>query len=205
MPSTGPRAKHWCFTMNNYTPEDLDRLSSPIPGVQYLIFGKEVGSSGTPHLQGTVCFQSRKRLKQVTDIIGQAHCSVTRYLSQSIEYCKKDGEITEWGEKPNTGKKGENRSDLEEFKQSVKEGITDLSILRELHSGVCARYPRFVLEYIEDNKPPPEVSISPRSRESEETLPSEEVSTDLSTNSLSLFPRLKAILFGNGNRISTTD
>lgn len=100
MPGTGPRAKHWMFTMNNYTPADLYRLSAPIPGVDYLIFGKEVGASGTPHLQGSVCFQSRKRLQQVKAIIGDAHCTVARHLLQSIEYCKKDGDFTEVGSIP---------------------------------------------------------------------------------------------------------
>jgi len=150
MPSTGPRAKTWCFTLNNYTPDDVDRLSTPIDGVAYLIFGKEVGASGTPHLQGTVCFLSRKRLQQVKAIVGDAHCSVTRYLQQSIEYCKKDGDFTEVGVVP--AGKGE-RSDLEEFKASVKEGVTSIVELRELHSSTCAMYPRFVKEYLEDNRP----------------------------------------------------
>lgn len=148
----GPKAKHWCFTLNNYTEDDLDRLSIPINGVNYLVFGKEVGAQGTPHLQGTICFESRKRLPQVKDIIGEAHCTVTRFLTQSIEYCKKDGDVIEWGTIPYTGQKEEKRSDLEEFKASVKEGVTDLKDLRELHSSVCALYPRFVKDYIEDLK-----------------------------------------------------
>lgn len=141
--------------MNNYTPEDLDKLSLPLDGVDYLIFGKEVGASGTPHLQGTVCFQSRKRRRQVIEIIGQAHCTATRFLSQSIEYCKKDGEVTEWGVAPE-GAQGK-RSDLEEFKASVKEGVTSLEELRELHSSVCALYPRFVKEYLDDRREPVKV------------------------------------------------
>lgn len=159
MPGIGPRAKHWCFTLNNYTPADLDRLSSPLNGVDYLIYGKEVGASGTPHLQGTVCFQSRKRLQQVISIIGQAHCSVTRYLAQSIEYCKKDGDFSEFGEVPEQaqGRGEEKRSELEDFKASVKEGVTSEKELRELHSSVCASFPRFVKEYIDDNKPRVEV------------------------------------------------
>jgi hypothetical protein len=148
MPSTGPRAKQWCFTLNNYTPLDLDRLSSPPPEeVVYLIYGKEVGSSGTPHLQGTVCFQSRKRLNQVIQIIGQAHCSVTRNLLQSIEYCKKEGDFLEYGEVPQ-GKGG--RTDLEDFKTSVKDGIVCMKELRDLHSEVCAKFPQFVKDYVTD-------------------------------------------------------
>lgn len=158
MPSTGPRAKNWCFTLNNYTPQDVDRLSTPIDGVEYLIFGREVGASGTPHLQGTVCFQSRKRLSQVIATIGQCHCTVTRYLHQSIDYCRKDGDFTEIGLPP--AGKGE-RSDLEEFKASVKEGVTSLVELRELHSSVCATYPRFVKEYLDDNRPKVTVQLHP--------------------------------------------
>ena len=159
MPSTGPKAKYWCFTLNNYTPADVDRLSTSHPEIEYLVFGREVGASGTPHLQGTVCFRSRKRLPQVITIIGQAHCTVTRFLSQSIEYCKKDGDFTELGTPPEKGQG--KRSDLEEFKASVKEGVTRMEDLRELHSTVCAMYPRFVADYIRDNSPPIKVNNKP--------------------------------------------
>lgn len=166
MPGTGPRAKHWCFTLNNYTQADIDRLSVPMDGVGYMIFGKEVGASGTPHLQGTVCFIARKRLAQVkgttqAPVIGPAHCSITRYLLQSIEYCKKDNEFIEWGVIPNLGGKEEKRSDLEDFKASVKDNVTDMKELRELHSNVCALYPRFVREYISDMRPKITVDAHP--------------------------------------------
>lgn len=152
MPGHGPRAKYWCFTLNNYTPLDVDRLSTQNEEVTYIIFGKEVGASGTPHLQGFVAFEARKRLSQVIHVIGQAHCSITRHLAQAIEYCKKDGDFTEVGLSPVEGKKVE-RSDLEDFKDSVKEGLYSLKELRELHSEVCASYPKFVKEYIDDNRP----------------------------------------------------
>lgn len=170
MPGQGPRAKNWCFTLNNYTPADIDRLSSPIAGVAYLIFGREVGSSGTPHLQGTVCFQSRKRLQQVIALIGQAHCTVTRYLAQSIEYCKKDGEFTERGAAPLAAKgKKEENSELEAFKQSVKEGVICHKELRELHSNVWASSERFCVQYIGDSLPKHEVKAYPL-REWQQTL-----------------------------------
>jgi hypothetical protein len=34
----------------------------------------------------------------------------------------------------------------------VKEGVTSMKILRDLQSNVCAQYPRFVKEYINDLK-----------------------------------------------------
>ncbi len=159
MPSTGPRAKNWCFTLNNYTPEDVDRLSTPIVSVSYLIYGKEVGASGTPHLQGTVCFKMRKRLNQVTNIIGQAHCTVTRNLNQSIVYCKKDGEYTEVGVQTVTKKQED--CIIEAFKQTVNEGVTDKVELREIRSEVCAKYPKFVSDFLGDKKPKHNVPVHP--------------------------------------------
>lgn len=149
----GPLAKHWCFTLNNPTQADRDRLSGPLDGVDYLVYGNEVGASGTPHLQGTVCFRSRKRMNQVKDVIGQAHFSITRFLHQSIDYCKKDNDFIEVGDfnlvKTRKAKPGE-RNDMEDFKNSVKEGVTDMKTLRELHSEVCARHRHFVEMYLQD-------------------------------------------------------
>ena len=56
MPGQGPKAKQWAFTLNNYTPNDVDRLAasnedgSPAvhEDVAYIVFGREVGASGTP-------------------------------------------------------------------------------------------------------------------------------------------------------------
>lgn len=165
MPGVGPRAKYWCFTLNNYTPANVDQLSTPIDGVDYIIFGKEVGANGTPHLQGTVCFRKRLRLAQVIRLLGQAHYTVTRCLQSSIDYCKKEGDFTEVGTVPKDGngkqKESENTEELEAFKNSVKEGVRDLVTLRELHSEIVARYPVFVKDYIRDHRPKVEVTPFP--------------------------------------------
>lgn len=166
--SIGRLAKNWCFTINNYTQADLDRLSTPIDGVLYLVYGKEVGAQGTPHLQGTVCFRSRKRMCMVQDVIGQAHFTTTRYLHQSIAYCKKDGDFIELGDvtlvQEQKSKEQGKRNDIEDFKNAVKEGVTDMATLREDHSEVCARHPRFVEDYIRDNKEKFTVDLHPLRR-----------------------------------------
>jgi hypothetical protein len=148
MPGTGPRGKHWAFTLDNYTPNDVDRLSIPLVGVEYIVFGKEVSESGIPKLQGVVCFQSRKRLSQVLAVTGKAHCSITRFILQYIKYCKKDGDFIEVGLPPRGS--GE-RPDIEDFKASVKKGVTSLRQLMELHSSIYALHPRFVTEYVNDH------------------------------------------------------
>lgn len=50
---------------------------------------------------------------------------------------------------PPQQKKG-TRSDLDDFKATVKEGVTCMKTLRDMHSEVCAKYPQFVADYVID-------------------------------------------------------
>jgi len=49
------RIRNWCGTLNNYTEQELDQFNyiyrAPPTFVSYLIYGKEIGDNGTPHLQ----------------------------------------------------------------------------------------------------------------------------------------------------------
>jgi len=150
------RAKHWCFTLNNYTGADETRLGGLVDGgtgVSFLCYGKEVGEeNGTPHLQGFISFGSRQRFTQARDVVGGgAHLEVARHVERSITYCEKDGDFVSFGVRP--GGQG-SRSDLDTFKDAVKEGGLTLQDVRENHSDVYARYPRFCLEYMQDKAPP---------------------------------------------------
>lgn len=146
------QAKNWCFTLNNYVDEDIQRLSGLGVGrdkVSYCIFGKEVGESGTPHLQGFVQFENRVRIAAVKRHVGErAHVEHARVVPAAIQYCKKEGSFVEVGEL--SGGSG-SRTDLDGFKEAVRGGILDVKVLRESHSKVWARYPRFCLEYLRDH------------------------------------------------------
>ena len=79
----------------------------------------------------------------------------------TVEYCSKDGDVTTWGEPPSEENRSGQRTDLEKFKDSVKEGIYDHKILRELHSTVYASCWKFCRDYVDDNKPPISVEAHP--------------------------------------------
>jgi len=152
------RAKHWCFTLNNYTEEDVlivDGLLDACEECTYVIYGKEVGESGTPHLQGFISFSKRLRLSQVRTVFpSNPHLEVSRNPLHAINYCKKDGDFYEFGTW--VGGQGA-RGDLDAFKDAVKAGLMDLKEIREKHSDVYAKYTRFCLEFVQDHYPRKEI------------------------------------------------
>lgn len=82
--------------MNNY----LDTKLVDEMKCKYIIYGKEVGASGTPHLQGVVVFVNAKSEKAVRSLLPGCHIEVVKDLLAAIKYCKKDGDITERGIAP---------------------------------------------------------------------------------------------------------
>ena len=92
------RIRNFVFTHNNYPSTELeDNLEC-----RYIIYGKEVGESGTPHLQGFVSFVNGMSLSAVIKKLPGCHVEIVRNLPAAIEYCKKDGDFTERGVPPMT-------------------------------------------------------------------------------------------------------
>lgn len=109
-------------------------------GVKYLVFGREVGESGTRHLQGYIELSERIRFNGIRRLLNRAHIEPRRGSSQqAAEYCKKDGLWEEFGSisKPHQG----TRSDLEELRVSIQSGSSLRSIADE-HFGCFIKYQR---------------------------------------------------------------
>lgn len=121
------RYRAFCFTLNNYTPEEVEQVKSW--DARYLIFGKEVGESGTPHLQGYVYFAEAKTLSALKKkFSARAHWEVARGTpKQAAEYCEKDGDVFEKGERPKTSADGGNmeRERWSGALEAVREGRYD--------------------------------------------------------------------------------
>lgn len=97
------KSNGFCFTLNNYSDSDLERCHniSVNPLVRYMVVGKEVGESGTPHLQGYIYFHSRIVFDTVRKLLPPCHIIVAKGDAQSnFEYCSKDGEFEETGDRP---------------------------------------------------------------------------------------------------------
>lgn len=101
------RGVRWVFTLNNYTDDDLSRLAGlggdlDRSGLSYLVYGREVGESGTPHLQGYLILTSRRHLAGVRNLISdRGHFAISRGTpAQASDYCKKGGDYFEFGNFP---------------------------------------------------------------------------------------------------------
>lgn len=114
------KMRAFVFTLNNYTPEELEKFSAPIEHVKYLCFGKEVGENGTPHLQGYVEFDRSVRIPQAKRFLqcDRVHLEIRRGTAdEAIAYCKKDGDFVEVGERARQGSRSDVRAALEAARQ----------------------------------------------------------------------------------------
>ncbi len=81
-------AKHWCFTLNNYTKENILEICSN-SSIKRYVFQEEIGESGTPHLQGYLEFKTKKRPLGVFKLF-KAHWEKCRKVKEAIIYCQKE-------------------------------------------------------------------------------------------------------------------
>lgn len=120
------QSRNWCFTLNNYTDDDVimfDNLQC-----SYIVYGKEVGESGTPHLQGFIIFHANRRLASCKKVHAGAHWATAKGSSlQASDYCKKDKQFTERGELPITKKRqGEiEKERWSEMRKAAEDGRYD--------------------------------------------------------------------------------
>jgi hypothetical protein len=95
------RSRSWCFTLNNYSEEDEVACHALALACKYIVIGKEVGESGTPHLQGFVYMEDKYSLSVMREWLSRAHWEPMKGTPlQAADYCKKDGDFFEWGTPP---------------------------------------------------------------------------------------------------------
>lgn len=140
-------ANRMCFTLNNYTDDNINYISEHWGKIAtYFVYGKErAPSTGTPHLQGYVEWNSSKKFVTVHKMF-DGRASWTRAFASGIDnrtYCAKDGDFVEWG----VLSVGQGvRSDLTRAMSLIDEGATDLELFREMPE-IFFRYGRAMEKY----------------------------------------------------------
>ncbi len=148
------RARAWVFTLNAWTATEAIALKSRLEGfpARYYVFGREVGSEGTPHLQGYVNFAVQVSFKKMKELIPRAHFERAKGTAQQNRvYCTKDLDFDEFGEIPLAGK----RTDLADFRDAIRGGMNSRLELVEQFPDQVARFSRFMDLCIELYRAPP--------------------------------------------------
>ncbi|UQT02534.1 replication-association protein [Red mite associated cyclovirus 1] len=93
-PALNRTARRWCFTLNNWTPTELERFQDRLSCLcSFAIIGKEHANEGTPHLQGFFILKSPKRFSGLKILLPRAHIEIAKGTNrQNITYCSKEDE-----------------------------------------------------------------------------------------------------------------
>lgn len=147
----GIQAKDFCFTLNNYTEEDVYRLErlNGDDSLCYLICGREQAESGTPHLQGFVQLERKKTIAGVKTYLGsnRLHVEIRRGTpEQAAEYCKKENNYFEFGTIRTHGQG--HRSDLARIKEDLDRGMS-ISDIAGNHFETFIKYSKGIQHYMD--------------------------------------------------------
>lgn len=146
-------AKRWCFTLNNPThddfPPDYETTQEVVPSVyfDYLLVGNETSSTGTPHLQGFICFKEKHRLSWIIKNLfvsrttgkGRASWRVCKgTVQENIDYCKKgDQTKEEWLKFKTKGPHYGLNAQIAEYGEAPKEGRGQGKVSRDAVFGAA--------------------------------------------------------------------
>jgi len=148
----GSAALHWCFTWNNYSQlevgalvDECNRLNTPgYTGgpFSHIAFSREVGASGTPHLQGFCTFRKKQHKCQV-GLLARASGQHRRgTVAENLVYIGKEGgRIEEGGVRPKdvgANLKGRD-SPFNQLRDLIKNG-GDTGVILEEMPGMFFRY-----------------------------------------------------------------
>ncbi len=124
------RSRNYCFTLNNYTTEELVVLEKL--KCKYIIYGREIGENQTPHLQGFVIFNSAKSFSAAKKSISpRCHIEeIKRTPYENFAYCSKDGDYTERGDRPEKVGQGK-RNDMLEIKKKIAQNVQIKKLLKD--------------------------------------------------------------------------
>lgn len=129
------------FTCNNYSEDEYNYFIA-LDIFKYLVIGKEVGSNGTPHLQGYGTLKNRMLDNKLRGIMKRCHLERRKGSHlQASDYCKKEGDYIEIGTPPKQGE----RTDLGEAINKIKSGTSVTEVARSC-SEVFVKYSRGLRE-----------------------------------------------------------
>lgn len=132
--SNSQQGKTWIFTINNYTEGVITNMKCW--EVQRMLVSKEVGASGTRHLQGAVTFKRKYRFAALKKLMPTAHIQLAVAADCFNYVAKTDSEVVININNASQGK----RSDLKDAIETLK--ASGLKAVAQGHEASFVRYNR---------------------------------------------------------------
>jgi hypothetical protein len=152
-----PRSRAWCFTVNNWTPEQYDVLLGL--NTTYIIIGKEVGEGGTPHLQGYAYFTNQVYYNTLRRKVSCFWQVARGTPAENIAYCSKEGDFYSRGDAPTSRDDARKRGG--EATKEKWEGALDNAkkgLIDDIPADIVIKHYSAIQQIAKDHiKPPPDL------------------------------------------------
>jgi len=144
------RFRSVCFTLNNYTPAEVQHIKDgSATNFKYVVFQEERGANGTPHLQGYAQRAQPTEFNTWKRMLGaRCHLEQSRGTpAQNREYCTKDTDripgtlLFEKGDIPVQGE----RNDLTAIFEAAKDPSVSVRDLVDTNGAAFIRYSKGIL------------------------------------------------------------
>lgn len=89
--SRDTRSRAWCFTLNNYTEDDIIFFTDTLNTEKYAFQEEICPTTGTPHLQGMIYFKNDRKFSDMKQLNRRAHWKKTICAKSSLVYCSDEG------------------------------------------------------------------------------------------------------------------
>lgn len=144
------RSRGWCFTINNYTNDDIADFMCLEEHYAYGICGFEEGEeTHTPHMQCYVYGRNQTFRTHLQKLVPRAHIEAQHGTKiQALTYCMEDLHYYEFGKRPQQGK----RTDLDVIKHELLVGKSSKDISLDYFSR-WVQYRRAFDEFIDIHRP----------------------------------------------------
>lgn len=113
-------SKSWIFTLNNPTEDEIKNMHAWQAEVNRMVVAREIGESGTPHLQGTITFKRAYRLSALKKLSSRAHWEIAKAAQDSLYSMKLDANVIFNVDNRKQG----SRTDLKRLRDQIVAGET---------------------------------------------------------------------------------
>lgn len=147
------KSKSWIFTLNNYTPEDEANITELADSCTRITVGREIGKSGTPHLQGALTLQHSTTFGGIRKKLGgRAHVEPMNARNEAgFTYCRKEGNMLI---DKTHGVGAGTRTDLLTAREAARQKLTDLEYVEAADPGPQAFRHKQALDKLYAGKKP---------------------------------------------------